>query len=81
MWMLWLIPVIAFGFAAIAFYERVIRETPQSVLAAETTQVIPLLLPRTGSVPEEPLTLCPDCWSSPSAGNTRVCTGRRLASG
>ena len=81
MWMLWLIPVITFGFAAIAFYERVIRETPQSVLAGETTQVTPLLPPQTGSVREEPLTLCPDCWSSPSARNTRACTGRRLASG
>jgi hypothetical protein len=81
MWMLWLIPVIAFGFAVVAFYERVMRETPQSVLTAQTTQLIPLLLPQTGSAPEEPLTLCPDCWSSRSAGNMRGCTGRSLAAG
>jgi hypothetical protein len=95
MWMLWLIPVTTFGIAVAVFYDRVMRNAPPSILAAQTTQLIPLLLPETGSVPES-LSVCPDCWSdrlgaermspSPSGfgrstGDRKRCTGRRAASG
>ena len=93
MWILWLIPVTAFGIAVAVFYDRVMRNTPPSILTAPTVQLIPALLPQTGSVPES-LSVCPDCWNdrlgagrmspSPSAGrSTRDrarCSGNRLAS-
>jgi hypothetical protein len=94
MWMLWLIPVTAFGIAVAVFYDRVMRNTPSSILMTQTAQLIPALLPQTGSVPE-PLSVCPDCWSdrlgaermspSPSAGRStsdrKRCTGRGGGSG
>jgi hypothetical protein len=92
MWMLWLIPVMSLGFAVAVFRQRVIREAPQYILPAQTTELIPLLLPQAGSPPEKPLSLCADCWGhrlgaermslSPSGfgRSTRDlerCTGRR----